>query len=102
MSYQCCPICNGSGYVSGFGTATFSTCTVCRGAKIIDEVTGLPPAHVASTGVNIGISYAGTKASQNLKNHLEEAVKEQEKRLEEDRKLKMFLAGNKVEPKDEE
>jgi RecJ-like exonuclease len=43
--YQKCPNCNGSGreYPIGTTDASFKTCSVCRGSKIIDTVTGLPP-----------------------------------------------------------
>lgn len=43
-----CPICNGSGkeFVETTNMTNYSptkTCTVCHGAKIISELTGLPP-----------------------------------------------------------
>lgn len=38
MSYQKCPICNGTGL-----EAHFLQCSVCGGQKIINEQTGLPP-----------------------------------------------------------
>jgi len=44
--WQICPICNGTGKIpqDGFTTsASFQTCTVCNGFKIISELTGLPP-----------------------------------------------------------
>lgn len=45
MSFQKCPICQGSGsdpfIVSG--SLTSYPCPTCKGARIIDEVTGLPP-----------------------------------------------------------
>ena len=40
--YQRCPICNGTGVVGGFD----NKCEVCNGTKIIDEMTGLPPARM--------------------------------------------------------
>ena len=63
MAYQKCPVCNGVGQVSGgyftragdFNTWTFThglvgyvieICQVCKGKKIIDEVTGLPPVSI--------------------------------------------------------
>lgn len=39
MSWQKCPICGGSG--SAGTTGLF--CDVCKGEKIINELTGLPP-----------------------------------------------------------
>jgi DnaJ-class molecular chaperone len=37
--WQACPICRGNGV-----TLIDETCTVCKGKKIISELTGLPPA----------------------------------------------------------
>ena len=44
--YQKCPICNGTGMVEngGLSTSCYSQCPVCGGARIISEVTGIPPA----------------------------------------------------------
>ena len=41
MSYQKCPICQGSGLVNE--PYSQESCSVCHGAKIIDEQTGQPP-----------------------------------------------------------
>jgi len=42
--YQQCPNCKGSGREYSIGTTvTHIVCTVCKGTKIIDTVTGLPP-----------------------------------------------------------
>ena len=45
MSFQKCPICNGSGNDPFIVTGSFSSypCPTCKGTRIIDEVTGLPP-----------------------------------------------------------
>lgn len=46
MSYQKCPICDGEGtFTEMVDAETVGTffCGTCNGAKIIDEVTGLPP-----------------------------------------------------------
>ena len=47
MSYQKCPCCNGTGkeHNSNFNE-TSSVYTVCKGHKIISELTGLPPGEV--------------------------------------------------------
>lgn len=47
MSYQKCPVCNGSGYlIDAYATPK---CHVCRGWGIISEVTGMPPNGVKNT-----------------------------------------------------
>jgi hypothetical protein len=38
--WQKCPVCNGSGFGSDYYG---STCSTCQGARIISEITGLPP-----------------------------------------------------------
>jgi len=45
MSFQKCPICNGSGNDPFIVTGSFSSypCPTCKGARIISEITGLPP-----------------------------------------------------------
>lgn len=53
MGFQKCPSCGGSGldqYSIGL-----VPCPVCKGARIIDEVTGMPPRAntFASTGVSV-------------------------------------------------
>lgn len=41
--YQKCPICNGTGKDPSQFAKVTAPCTVCKGAKIISEFTGLPP-----------------------------------------------------------
>lgn len=41
--FQKCPVCNGNGYSIDGYPYTESTCSTCQGARIIDEITGLPP-----------------------------------------------------------
>ena len=42
--WQKCPICNGTGVVSGSMTMNSSSvCKVCNGKVIINKITGLPP-----------------------------------------------------------
>lgn len=44
MSYQKCPLCNGTGSELTFGGHV--ACSVCKGAKIIHTITGTPPTRV--------------------------------------------------------
>lgn len=46
MSWQKCPSCEGKGFVPDEMLLISSShpCTVCKGAKIISELTGEPPA----------------------------------------------------------
>jgi hypothetical protein len=48
MSFQRCPVCDGAGYV-GIGFPTGEVCSVCRGQKIINEQTGVPPYETFTT-----------------------------------------------------
>lgn len=41
MGWQKCPVCDGSGYEFPYGITC--TCSVCKGQKIISDITGLPP-----------------------------------------------------------
>lgn len=43
--WQKCPVCDGTGITQNYVTTAIisSQCTVCRGQKIIYELTGLPP-----------------------------------------------------------
>lgn len=44
MSYQKCPLCNGTGQYNQFNTGIISgVCPVCNGQRIISELNGLPP-----------------------------------------------------------
>lgn len=45
MSYQKCPICNGTGSDPFIvtGSLTSYPCPTCKGTRIISELTGLPP-----------------------------------------------------------
>jgi len=40
--WQKCPVCDGSGYLSYSYHET--TCSTCKGARIISEINGMPPA----------------------------------------------------------
>lgn len=52
MSFQKCPVCNGSGVVDYYtvSVGTYynydNTCSVCHGKKIINEETGEPPCQI--------------------------------------------------------
>jgi hypothetical protein len=42
--FQVCPVCNGEGSVANkHYSLIINTCTVCRGEKIISQITGKPP-----------------------------------------------------------
>lgn len=43
--WQKCPICDGEGRVTsnGLSSSVHQVCSVCKGAKIISELNGLPP-----------------------------------------------------------
>ena len=43
--WQKCPICDGEGRVTsnGLSSSVHQVCPVCKGAKIISELNGLPP-----------------------------------------------------------
>jgi len=45
MSYQKCPVCNGTGEVINQNPLNFGTiqCPTCNGQRIISELTGRPP-----------------------------------------------------------
>lgn len=50
MSFQKCPVCNGTGIDPSPGTFnTVPVCPTCKGARIINELSGLPPACYMST-----------------------------------------------------
>jgi DnaJ-class molecular chaperone len=53
MSWQKCPVCNGTG-VSYGGLSSSATCPTCNGQRIISELTGKPPAYEIKTGVTTG------------------------------------------------
>jgi len=50
MSWQKCPICNGTGLQESIGSRDkfhpLEPCRICNGTAIIDEMTGLPPARM--------------------------------------------------------
>lgn len=49
--FQKCPICNGTGYSHDtFSTSTMPVCSTCKGKKIINSETGLPPMGEMKTG----------------------------------------------------
>lgn len=61
MSWQKCPVCNGTGNNYG-GLQWSASCPNCKGHGIISEISGLPPAYeirrgLASTGTNHCIRY---------------------------------------------
>ena len=66
MSFQKCPVCEGTGQVQRFGVNP--VCHVCSGHGIIDEVTGQPPVSVTtiSTTGDFIFSQSPTVAPPNL------------------------------------
>lgn len=55
--WQKCPICDGEGRVTsnGFTSSVHQVCPVCKGAKIISELNGLPPNYSVETPSNVKI-----------------------------------------------
>lgn len=55
MRWQKCPICDGQGIVStnGCSNSTTLTCPTCKGKRIIDELSGLPPMFIETTEIII-------------------------------------------------
>lgn len=44
MSFQKCPLCNGTGFsYNQYSGNTQTPCSVCQGLKIINTITGQPP-----------------------------------------------------------
>lgn len=58
MSFQNCPNCGGMGINMNGGTASgIDPCPVCKGARIINSETGLPPIQTTKiefTGIDYG------------------------------------------------
>lgn len=51
MTWQKCPICNGSGFSVNIALSTsLPLCEVCKGRKIISTETGRPPERRAARG----------------------------------------------------
>lgn len=48
MAWQKCPVCEGAG-CTGIGFPYGATCSVCKGQKIISDITGTPPYEIVTT-----------------------------------------------------
>lgn len=83
MSFQKCPICNGTGVepLSGTSANTQARCLVCDGRRIINKKTGLPPNRISIEKVarempkivkDAQINYA---AQEHVKNVIDELDK---------------------------
>jgi len=67
--WQQCPNCKGSGTVLyPLSHSTSAVCTVCRGHKIISELTGLPPiSEPVKWGDNSSSSHSSSSYDKNIK-----------------------------------
>lgn len=57
--FQKCPVCNGTG--TDPNSINMNACTVCKGTKIISELTGTPPIPKPMDNPNINLEYPGNK-----------------------------------------
>ena len=70
MSYQKCPICNGTGK-TGEKLGYYGVepdCPTCNGTRIISEITGLPPASAPQSDTNNNIDKPKSNLIQRLCN----------------------------------
>jgi Zn-finger nucleic acid-binding protein len=59
--WQKCPICNGTGKTQNTSSSSsFDICSTCNGAKIISELTGLPPSRRMDVITNNLKNYTST------------------------------------------
>ena len=64
MSWQKCPVCNGTGRELSVWDHNGTPCTVCGGAKIISTVNGRPPAIVSQKQVDIQLIKLGCEEGE--------------------------------------
>lgn len=82
MGFQKCPICNGTGIITNNGnySAPSSTCPVCQGKRIINELTGLPPFIITDTDKKVcttdNANTIGQQLDLNYRPRLSEDVQE--------------------------
>jgi len=83
MSFQKCPICNGTGIepISGTTSNTLPRCLVCDGRRIINRKTGLPPNRVSIEKVEKEMSTFLKDAQINVfaEKHMKKVIDELDK-----------------------
>ena len=67
MSFQKCPLCNGTGlspFPNMYSSNTSSPCPTCEGHRIIDDKTGKPPTQPSTQTTTQDVSNIQTGESQ--------------------------------------
>lgn len=70
--WQNCPLCKGTGFDPTPGTySNIPECPICKGQRIISEITGLPPKKEKSQGLNVS-NINWKYQEQEIKNYVTE------------------------------